>query len=255
MSRYYALQRPFLFSLALLFCSSSMASVVITGTRQVYPAKQKEITVKLNNDGGQPALVQAWVDSGDAASTPATAKAPFVLTPPLARIDPGKGQSLRLMFSGTPLPSNKESVFWLNVLEIPPKAQETDANTLQMAFRSRIKVFYRHEGLAGSPDEAIEQVQWRVVSASNGQGLALEAYNPSAFHVSLVALTLVAGAERNDSEDGMIPPGEKKQCVLPTLKSLPAAGAQVEFSAINDYGTQVPTRRVLSSAAAARLVP
>jgi len=255
MSYQSSLQRPFLFSLALLFCSSSMASVVITGTRQVYPAKQKEITVKLNNDGGQPALVQAWVDSGDAASTPATAKAPFVLTPPLARIDPGKGQSLRLMFSGTPLPSNKESVFWLNVLEIPPKARETDENTLQMAFRSRIKVFYRHEGLAGSPDEAIEQVQWRVVSASNGQGYALEAYNPSAFHVSLVGLKLVAGAERNDSEDGMIPPGEKKQFALPTLKSLPAAGAQVEFSAINDYGTQVPTRRALSPAAAARLAP
>lgn len=247
MSRHYSLQRSFLFGLALLFCSSSMASVVITGTRQIYPAKQKEITVKLNNDGGKPALVQAWVDSGDTASTPATAKAPFVLTPPLARIDPGKGQSLRMMFTGAALPANKESVFWLNVLEIPPKAQEADTNILQMAFRSRIKVFYRPEGLAGTPDEAIEQVQWRVVSASNGQGYALEAHNPSAFHVSLVVLTLVAGAERNDSEDGMVAPGERKQFALPTLKALPASGAQVEFSAINDYGTQVPVRRVLSA--------
>ncbi|AQR69257.1 molecular chaperone EcpD [Janthinobacterium sp. LM6] len=254
MFRHSSLQRPLLFSLALLICTSSMASVVITGTRQIYPAKQKEITVKLNNDGGQPALVQAWVDSGDGASTPSTAKAPFVLTPPLARIDPGKGQSLRMMFSGAALPSDKESVFWLNVLEIPPKAQESDDNTLQMAFRSRIKVFYRHEGLPGSPDEAIGQVQWRIVSASTGQGYALEAHNPSAFHVSLVALTLVSGAERNNSEDGMVAPGETKQFALPTLKALPAAGAQVEFSAINDYGAQVPTRRALS-AAHARLAP
>ncbi|MGX9729987.1 fimbrial biogenesis chaperone [Janthinobacterium sp. NFX145] len=254
MFRRSSLQRPVIFSLALLFCSSTMASVVITGTRQVYPAKQKEITVKLNNDGVRPALVQAWVDSGDVASTPATAKAPFVLTPPLARIDPGKGQSLRMMFAGTPLPSNKESVFWLNVLEIPPKAQQADENTLQMAFRTRIKVFYRHEGLPGSPDEAIGQVQWRIVSLGNGEGYALEAHNPSAFHVSLVALTLVSGAERNASEDGMVEPGQTKQFALPTLKTFPAAGAQVEFSAINDYGAQVPTRRAVSTQST-RLAP
>jgi len=116
-----------------------------------------------------------------------------------------------------------------------------------MAFRSRIKIFYRPEGLAGNPSEAIEQVQWRAVPASNGKGFALEAYNPSAFHVSLVALSLVAGAERSESDDGMVAPGETKQFALPSLKVLPVGGAQVEFSAINDYGAQVLTRRTLSA--------
>lgn len=249
MSRYHSLQGLLLLSLALLSCSSSMASVVITGTRQIYQAKQKEITVKLNNDGAVPALVQTWIDAGDVASTPATTKVPFVLTPPLARIDPGKGQSVRLMFIGPALPAGKESLFWLNVLEIPPKSQEADVNSLQMAFRSRIKIFYRPEGLAGNPGEAIEQVQWRVVRASNGKGFALEASNPSAFHVSLVTLSLVSGAERSESEGGMVAPGETKQFALPSLNALPAAGAQVEFSAINDYGAQVPTRRALSTQA------
>jgi chaperone protein EcpD len=254
MSRHYSLQRPFLFSLALLFYSSSMASVVITGTRQVYSAKQKEITVKLNNDGLAPALVQSWIDTGDVQSVPATAKAPFVLTPPLARIDPGKGQSLRLMYVGAPLPSSKESVFWLNVLEIPPKAQASESNTLQMAFRSRTKIFYRPEGLPGNPNEAIEQVQWRVVPVSQGQGFVLEATNPSAFHVSMVGVSLVAGVERHDAEDGMVGPGETRQFALSTLKVMPVMTAQVEFNAINDYGAQVPTRRALS-APAVRSVP
>ncbi|WDH20976.1 fimbria/pilus periplasmic chaperone [Pseudomonas chlororaphis] len=238
------LRRGALALLAALVCSQAMAGVVITGTRLVYPASQKEITVKLNNNGTRPALVQSWVDSGDVESSPTSSKAPFVLSPPVSRIDPSKGQSLRLMFTGAALPSDKESVFWLNVLEIPPKAEgPVDLNVLQMAFRSRIKIFYRPDGLAGKPAEAIEQLQWTLIR--QGQGFALQAHNPTAFHVSQVELALVAGAQRYDSENGMIGPGQTKVFALPTLKSAPGSGAQVEFNAINDYGALVPSKQAL----------
>lgn len=235
-----------LVGLMALTCYEAMAGVVITGTRLVYPAGQKEITVKLNNNGSQPALTQSWIDTGDVKSTPTNSRAPFVLSPPVSRIDPGKGQSLRLMFTGAALAGNKESLFWLNVLEIPPKSQDAEAlNTLQMAFRSRIKLFYRPEGLPGTPTEAIEQVQWQVVPASSGQGLALQAFNPSAFHVSVVELELVVGAQRDRGADGMVGPGETRQFALEKLKTLPAGNAQVEFNAINDYGALIPTRKAL----------
>ncbi|MGE8175780.1 fimbria/pilus periplasmic chaperone [Pseudomonas fluorescens] len=230
--------------LAGLICSQAMAGVVITGTRLVYPAGQKEITVKLNNNGTRPALVQSWVDSGDIDSSPTSSKAPFVLSPPVSRIDPSKGQSLRLMFTGAALPTTKESVFWLNVLEIPPKAEgPVDLNVLQMAFRSRIKIFYRPDGLQGKPADAIAQLQWKLVKAD--QGFALQAYNPTAYHVSQVELTLVAGNQRYASEDGMVGPGESKSFAIPTLKAMPATGAQVQFNAINDYGALLPTQQVL----------
>ncbi|MEG0859900.1 MAG: fimbria/pilus periplasmic chaperone [Pseudomonas sp.] len=243
-------KRPFkqllLVGLIALACAEAMAGVVITGTRLVYPAGQKEITVKLNNNGAQPALTQSWIDTGDVKSTPTNSRAPFVLSPPVSRIDPGKGQSLRVMFTGAALAGNKESLFWLNVLEIPPKPQDAEAlNTLQMAFRSRIKLFYRPEGLPGTPTEAIEQVQWQVVPASKGQGLALQAFNPSAFHVSVVELELVVGAQRDRGADGMVGPGETRQFALEKLKTLPAGNAQVEFNAINDYGALIPTRKAL----------
>ncbi|WP_155500001.1 fimbria/pilus periplasmic chaperone [Pseudomonas chlororaphis] len=238
------LRRGALALLATLVCSQAMAGVVITGTRLVYPANQKEITVKLNNNGMRPALIQSWVDSGDVESSPTSSKAPFVLSPPVSRIDPSKGQSLRLMFTGAALPANKESVFWLNVLEIPPKAEgPVDLNVLQMAFRSRIKIFYRPAGLPGKPAEAIDQLQWTLVR--QGQGFALQAYNPTAFHVSQVELALVAGTQRYSSEDGMVGPGQTKVFAVPTLKSAPGAGAQVEYNAINDYGALVPSKQVL----------
>lgn len=233
-------------SLAALVCSQVSAGVVITGTRLIYPADQKEITIKLNNDGTQPALVQSWIDTGSVESTPTSSNAPFLISPPVARIDPGKGQSLRLLFTGAPVAQDKESVFWLNVLEIPPKPQDAqDLNTLQMAFRSRIKLFYRPTGLPGNASEAIEQVQWKLVEAREGQGMALQAFNPSAFHVSLIELNLVAGSRRERSEDGMIAPGETRQFALPALTTRPAGDSQVEFSAINDYGALVPTRKTL----------
>jgi chaperone protein EcpD len=242
--------RPFkyflLASVALLTCSEVSAGLVITGTRLVYPSIQKEITVKLNNNGSQPALMQSWVDTGDVDSSPSSSKAPFVLSPPLARIDPGKGQSLRLIFTGVALPQTRESVFWLNVLEIPPKPQlDTELNTLQMAFRSRIKIFYRPVGLPGSAAEAINQVQWKIVSASSGKGLALQAFNPSPFYVSLVELDVVMGAHRERGENGMVGPGETRQYAVPGLKTHPGADAQIEFKAINDYGALIPSRQTL----------
>ncbi|WP_123724002.1 molecular chaperone [Pseudomonas protegens] len=230
--------------LAILCCSQAIAGVVITGTRQIYPAQQREITVRLNNDGVLPALVHSWVDTGDGDSSPTNAKAPFVVSPPVARIDAGKGQSLRLMFVGAPLSSSKESVFWLNVLEIPPRPEvAADSTVLQMAFRSRIKVFYRPKDLPGDPVQAIEAVQWRVEAGSNGSGFVLRATNPSAYHVSLIGLSLHTGALRVPSEDGMIGPGESRLFALPTLKRAPEADAQVEFSAINDYGALMVTKR------------
>jgi len=40
---------------------SSYASVIISGTRVIYPSDQKELTVKLDNVGKSPVLVQSWI--------------------------------------------------------------------------------------------------------------------------------------------------------------------------------------------------
>src|SRR4051795_2741969 len=70
------------------------AGVVVNGTRVVYPADKREVTISLHNTGATPSLVQAWIDAGDANSKPGESKVPFVLTPPLFRLDPTKVQTL-----------------------------------------------------------------------------------------------------------------------------------------------------------------
>ena len=58
--------------------SSSLASVVIQGTRIIYPEAAKEVTVKMVNEGKSPLLVQSWLDDGNENGDPAKMKLPFV---------------------------------------------------------------------------------------------------------------------------------------------------------------------------------
>ena len=90
--------------------------VQISGTRVIYPSTAREVTLELTNKGTLPALVQIWMDSGDRRIRPGADRLPFLITPPITRIEALRGQSLRLAYVGQGLPSNKESVFWLNVL-------------------------------------------------------------------------------------------------------------------------------------------
>ncbi|QII29146.1 fimbria/pilus periplasmic chaperone [Stenotrophomonas maltophilia] len=230
---------------ATLFMASGpvFASIVITGTRVIYPAEASEVTVKLNNSGTRPALVQSWIDRGDIASTPSSAEAPFMLSPPVTRIDPGKGQSLRVMATSSTLPKDRESVFWLNVLDIPPEVQaEAGANLLQMAFRSRIKIFFRPSRLPGSATDAMSRLEWRLDFSESGEGHVLRAFNPTAFHVSLVGLSVGHGEQRAPSEDGMVAPGATAAFPVKTLALPISENVDVSFSAINDHGALIQVR-------------
>ena len=107
---------------------AAVAGIVIDGTRVVYPAAKREVTVNVRNNTEKPSLVEAWLDTGNADSKPGEVKVPFALTPPVFRLDPTKGQSLRLVYTRDPLPNDRESLFWLNVLDIPPRAAANPQN-------------------------------------------------------------------------------------------------------------------------------
>ena len=219
----------------LAFNSHVNASVVIAGTRVVYNQSDSEVTVKLTNNGRLPGLVKVWIDNGDPDANPDSIDVPFTITPPLMRIDPTKSQTLRIMFAGEPLPVGKESIFYLNMLEVPPKptGDEASANQLQLAFRTRIKFFYRPAGLKGQSDEAVRQIVWHL--KQDGGKNMIEATNPSQYFVSFDRIELTDGTRTSSFVDGgMVGPGEQK--TFPLKGDLPGHGAKVKYTAINDYG-------------------
>lgn len=215
--------------------------IVVNGTRVVYPAAKREVTISLHNAGESPSLVQAWLDSGDLHSKPGESKVPFVLTPPLFRLDPTKVQSLRLVYTHDPLPQDRESLFWLNVLDIPPRAAVNPdlPNQLDLAFKHRMKVFFRPQGLAGSAADAPARLTWKFI-AKDGKPARLEASNPTAYHVSLTQVTATWGGHPVTIKVDMVDPFASRSFDLPAdAPAMPPTSTAIEYWFVNDFGGNV----------------
>ncbi|MEO3989889.1 fimbrial biogenesis chaperone [Pseudocitrobacter cyperus] len=208
---------------------SSLANVIISNTRVIYPEDQKETTVQLINRGTSPALIQAWLDENDPNSTPETAQVPFLLTPPVVKIEGDSGQQLRIRFTGAAgsLPQNKESVYYLNVLDIPPKQENLDGkNLMQIAIKSRIKVFYRPANLK------IAVSDLHTYLSFNAQGNQLIASNNAPYFASIA--TISAHGKALIREPVMIAPFS----TLTIGTTEPVSGGQaLDILLVDDYGS------------------
>ncbi|WP_247601765.1 fimbrial biogenesis chaperone, partial [Providencia rettgeri] len=168
--------------LTILFSSATLSNVIITGTRIIYPADADSIAVQLTNNSKTSSLVQSWIDNGDENSTPENSEAPFYLSPPIVKIEGLQGQQLKIKKIPGKLPENVESVFFLNVLDIPKTPESAKGkNAIQLATRSRIKIFYRPIGLTESPDEVINNASYQI---KNNKILVK---NNSQYHLTIAA--------------------------------------------------------------------
>lgn len=216
------------------------ANVVISGTRVVYNAEEHEATIRLTNPSSTPSLVQVWLDDGDMKSTPDTGKSPFIATPPIFRIEPAKAQSVRIIYTGDPLPTDRESVFWMNVLDIPPMPatkNADDANYMQLAIRSRIKLFYRPKNLPGDPVAAADGVRWELVQKDDA--VLLHAVNDAAFSVSMDHASLTVDGKDYQVATEMLLPMSGKDFMVRELKRLPAAAVKLDYATVNDFGAVI----------------
>lgn len=216
------------------------AEVVLHGTRVVYPSDAREVSLQLSNNGTTPSLIQAWIDDGNPKSTPDESNVPFIITPPISRVEPSKGQTLRItaLPNASQLNQNKESIFWLNVLDIPPrpegKKQENNEiltnNFLQLAIRSRIKFFYRPVNLKENIDTVGEKIQW----IKNEDNLLIK--NPTPFHVTLSSIFQEVNHKKIDllKQGLMLSPFSEDHIKLKNSNI-----TNMRFVYINDYGGRV----------------
>lgn len=217
--------------LSVLACQTATAAVVLEGTRIIHDAgKGRDATLKSVNSGEHAALVQAWIDTGDSHMRPEDVRIPLRITPSVPRLlQPQESQAWRITYaprpSDEPLPQDRESLFYFNLLDIPPKPTNAQGgNLLQFAVRSRIKLFHRPAGLQGNAADAPAQLVWR-------QGdRVLEVFNPTAYHVTLSSVMVGDGLHLD--ADMVAPTG---QITVP-LPQGHAAPATVRFTWLDDYG-------------------
>ncbi|TQS58375.1 molecular chaperone, partial [Salmonella enterica subsp. enterica serovar Typhimurium] len=84
-------------------------------TRVVYPSGSKHVTLSVNNTADHPFLVESVVLDESMQQ-----EAPFIITPPLFRLDGGQRNTLRIMRTGGHFPADRESINWICVKPIPP---------------------------------------------------------------------------------------------------------------------------------------
>jgi fimbrial chaperone protein len=214
--------------LALPATALAEGGIAIQGTRIIYPADAKQTSVLLtNNSRTDTFLVQSWVESADGAKS-----TDFVVTPPLYVSKPGNGNTLRLMYTGGPLPQDRESLWYFITKAIPSvnKQDTKGQNTLILASANRIKLFVRPAGLKPALAEAPEMLTFRK---SGGQ---LEISNPSPYYLTLTELK--AGSQKMNTV--MVPPKGS------TRVAWPAGSSSVSYRTISDHGALTPviTRRV-----------
>lgn len=226
------LSRAWLF-IALVFgvcyAPSGIAGVMLNGTRVILNADDRNASTIVTNLTKSDYAVQVWVndEKDDNAS-----RSPFIAMPALFKVRSGEEQVVRVIKTPGQVPPDQESVFYLNAQEIPVLT-EGEKNTLKVAIRTRIKLFYRPHNLSGSAIEAPGKLTWKLVDASSGSLLRVN--NPTPYHVTFIGVRVLEGVTPTELKDvDMVAPNSSLD--LPLGHLVKAGQVAVEFSFINDYG-------------------
>ncbi|EPE7488360.1 fimbrial biogenesis chaperone [Cronobacter universalis] len=206
-------------SALLMATTAAHAGVIVGGTRVVYQGDKKEASVPVSNNDDINYLIQSWVDT----DAPGAAKAPFMVTPPLFRLDAHQDNTLRVVRTGGSLPEDRESLYWLNIKSIPSADKKEGVNSLQIAVKTRIKLMYRPASVSGKPDDAANRLKWRT------EGNTLVVENPTPFYMNFNSVSI--NGNKVDDINFAVPKGESR---FPLAKGV--KHGTLSWNIINDFG-------------------
>ncbi|HAU5608531.1 fimbrial biogenesis chaperone [Citrobacter koseri] len=225
------------FLILLLLPSSAMSATYINYTRVIINEKARETSFTIYNEGLKPVLLQLWTEKDNIFDRPEEIKTPFIILPPIFRLEGKTSRAVRVQFTGDQhtLPADRESLFWLNTLEVPPVADsKAEKGALQVAFRTRVKLFWRPTALAAiTLEESIKELHISLSDCGGKRCLLVK--NNSPLYVTLMDLALNDGTEiKQLPDDGLWAPLSTKTVVLP--KNTKGEGTVKTLSWIDDYG-------------------
>lgn len=121
-------------------------------------------------------------------------------------MDPKEAVQLRVNKLADTLPTDRESVYFLNNLAIPPKKgekvyQKAVQGGLQFAVNTRIKLFYRPAAISDAA--AVKAAPEKLTVSAKDKTMTIQ--NPTPYFITLSQLT-VNGKTVQTSKDTMIPP-------------------------------------------------
>jgi len=218
----------------MLCCTAFHASAVVNAekTRVVFNSGSIAESLSLVNSEKEPVVVQVWTDNGDPTVSPDQVHTPVVINPPVFKMKPGEIRNIRLLLvSAGSLPQDRESVYWLNIYQIPPntETQHKGEKKVVLPLKIRMKVFVRPEKIGELQENDAQKLQFSIDRESRNKTLLIQ--NPTPWHLTLSSLrsgkTALPGV--------MVAPFTSERVEITADKTL---ADKVEYDVINDNGTR-----------------
>lgn len=211
------------FSLIFIGMQYAAAAINIDRTRIIFPGKDKSISLVINNQSKtMPYLAQSWMEDEKGNKI----AEPFTVLPPMQRVEPNAKNQIKIVQTEgvAQLPQDRESLFYLNVREIPPVADKE--NVVQIAIQSRLKMFYRPAQIENNSDKVWAK---ELKYIHSGNQLLIE--NPTKYYVTLGYLSNNNKQNFPGFDSVMIAPMSKESVTVPI-----SGFSQLYTGYMDDYG-------------------
>jgi P pilus assembly chaperone PapD len=207
------------------FSQSAFAAFILNGTRFIYDEGHKNISFEISNESKETYGGQVWIDN---VLLPKDDVA-FVPMPSFFKVEGGQTQVVRIMKITDELPKDKESIFWLNVQEIPPINKDQN-NVMVVAVNTQVKLLYRPTAII----KGRENAESKMLLKKEGASYVLN--NPTPYYFAVTELKVNGKAiplsKELSNKLGMISP--QSSTLLSGVKLTPTSKVVIE--SIDDYG-------------------
>ncbi|OKB66835.1 molecular chaperone [Serratia marcescens] len=212
----------------MLIAQQSHAAIALDRTRVIFDGAGKSMSLSIRNENTTlPYLAQGWIED----SAGKKIESPLMVLPPLQRVEAGAGSQVKIQATpaAAKLPQDRESLFYFNLREIPPRSNQP--NTLQIALQTRIKLFYRPKALIQS-GEAMEKL-WREKLTLTRRGDVYWVNNPTPYFITFASASASRGGkEIADFKPVMVAPKNSAELGSRSVQ----LGDTPVLRYINDYG-------------------
>lgn len=211
----------FVFALIIssLTCFKAYSAFTLNGTRFIYDEGRKNIVIEVKNNSDKTYGGQVWIDNLNGNEVF------FIPAPNLFKITGGEKQLIRLLYVNDILPKDRESLFWLNIQEIPPISSADDSNVLAVALNTQVKLIYRPKILAEKREDAEKSLTY--------SGSVLK--NPTPYYFALTQVSVnnnpLVLSKDIEQSISLFPPFSEVNVQRPLL-------GKVTVEAIDDYGAR-----------------
>lgn len=231
--------------LLLVMCiiTHSQAAVIPQQSRIIFHPGEVQVPLLLVNSGESPVLIQTWVDGGSPETSPGSKAFPFVALPGVFTLNKDEKKQIAVLRTelAAQLPTDRESLYWLNLYEISSvkkSSLQAGNDKISVALNTQLKVINRPFTDSVPFAARVKAVTFQI-RKTQGQ-FFIQASNQSRYFFTPGKMTATAGGKHYpvylDGDKTLAPFASKRYPLLGDSPLLATGNAVLNFTALDDQG-------------------